>query len=190
MRDTPGVAIGTFSPTGHIRALPGDVPLAIKEHIMNLYVRNANGYRVASVDEVVSTAKCAINRKYRRGQAFTSPKMVEDYLRVKLSYEDNEKFVALWLDGRHRLIAYEELFQGTIDGTSVYPRVVVQKAIAHNAAAVIVAHPHPSGVAEPSAADENITRRLKQALELVDIRLLDHIVVGEQCVSLAARGLL
>jgi DNA repair protein RadC len=152
------------------------------EHIMNLYVRNADGYRIATTDEVVSKAKRAINKKYRRGQSFTSPKMVEEYLHVKLGFEDNEKFVALWLDGRHRLIAYEELFNGTIDGTSVYPRVVV--------AAAIFAHPHPSGVAEPSAADENITRRLKQALELVDIRLLDHIVVGEQCVSLAARGLL
>ena len=157
---------------------------------MNLYVRNVNGYRIATTDEVVSKAKRAINKKYRRGQAFTSPKVVEEYLQVKLGFEDNEKFVALWLDGRHRLIAYEELFNGTIDGTSVYPRVVVQKAIAHNAAAAIFAHPHPSGVAEPSAADVNITRRLKQALELVDIRLLDHIVVGEQCVSLAARGLL
>lgn len=157
---------------------------------MNLYVRNANGYRIATTDEVVSTAKRAINQKYRRGVAFTSPKVVEEYLQVKLGFEDNEKFVALWLDGRHRLIAYEELFNGTIDGTSVYPRVVVQKAIAHNAAAAIFAHPHPSGVAEPSQADERITRRLKSALELVDIRLLDHIVVGEQCVSLAARGLL
>ena len=157
---------------------------------MNLYVRNVNGYRIATTDEVVSKAKRAINKKYRRGQAFTSPKVVEEYLQVKLGFEDNEKFVALWLDGRHRLIAYEELFNGTIDGTSVYPRVVVQKAIAHNAAAAIFAHPHPSGVAEPSQADERITRRLKSALELVDIRLLDHIVVGEQCVSLAARGLL
>ncbi|MEX1267250.1 MAG: JAB domain-containing protein [Woeseia sp.] len=160
------------------------------EHIMNLYVRNANDYRIATTDEVVSKAKCAINKKYRRGQTFSSPKVVEEYLQVKLGFEDNEKFVALWLDGRHRLIAYEELFHGTIDGTSVYPRVVVQKAIAHNAAAAIFAHPHPSGVAEPSQADERITRRLKSALELVDIRLLDHIVVGERCVSLAARGLL
>ena len=157
---------------------------------MNLYVRSANGYRVASVDEVVDTAKRAINRKFRRGQAFTSPKVVEEYLSVKLGYQDHEKFVALWLDGRHRLLAYAELFNGTIDGTSVYPREVVKQALAINAAAVVVAHNHPSGVAEPSTADENITRRLKQALELVDIRLLDHLIVGEHCVSLAARGLL
>ena len=157
---------------------------------MNLYVRDGSDYRIANADEVIDKAKRVIERKYRRGQQFTSPKVVEDYLRLKLGHEDSEKFVALWLDNRHRLIAYEELFNGTIDGTSVYPRVVVQKAIAHNAAAVIFAHPHPSGVAEPSTADERITRRLKQALELVDIRVLDHVVVGQQCVSLAARGFL
>ena len=157
---------------------------------MHLYVRDGGGYRVATPDEVINKAKRAIDRKYRRGQQFSSPAVVQDYLRVKLGHEDNEKFVALWLDNRHRLIAYEELFNGTIDGTSVFPRVVVQKAIAHNAAAVIFGHPHPSGVAEPSTADENITRRLKQALELVDVRVVDHVVVGQQCVSLAARGLL
>ena len=157
---------------------------------MNLYVREQSGYRLASNDEVVKKAKRAIARKYRRGRCFRSPAAVEEYLSVKLGHEDNEIFVALWLDNRHRLIAYEELFHGTVDGTSVYPRVVVQKAIAHNAAAVIFAHPHPSGVAEPSAADENITRRLKDALSLLDVRVLDHIVVGDTCVSLASRGLL
>ena len=157
---------------------------------MDLYVREQSGYRLASNDEVVHKAKRAISRKHRRGRCFPSPAAVEEYLSVKLGHEDNEIFVALWLDNRHRLIAYEELFQGTVDGTSVYPRVVVQKAIAHNAAAVIFAHPHPSGVAEPSTADERITRRLKDALSLLDVRVLDHIVVGDPCVSLAARGLL
>lgn len=157
---------------------------------MKLYVQDSGEYRLATAAEVIEQAKRAMDRKHRRGQQFASPSVVEDYLRVKLGFEDNEKFVALWLDQRHRLIAYEELFNGTVDGTSVYPRVVVQKAIAHNAAAVIFAHPHPSGVAEPSTADENITRRLKQALELVDIRVLDHVIVGQRCVSLAARGLL
>ena len=157
---------------------------------MNLYVQERGEYRLATAEEVMNTAKRVIDRKHRRGYAFTSPQVVEDYLRTKLGFENNEKFVALWLDNRHRLIAYEELFDGTIDGTSVYPRVVVQKAIFHNAAAVIFAHPHPSGVAEPSTADERITRRLKQALELVDIRVLDHVIVGENCVSLASRGLL
>lgn len=157
---------------------------------MNLYVRDGGDYRRATAHEVMERAKRLIERKHCRGKQFTSPQVVEEYLKIKLGYEDNERFVALWLDNRHRLIAYEELFNGTIDGTSVYPRVVVKQAIAHNAAAVIFAHPHPSGVAEPSTADENITRRLKQALDLVDIRLLDHVIVGQQCVSLAARGFL
>lgn len=157
---------------------------------MNLYVQEGSDYRLATADEVMDRAKRLIDRKHRRGHQFSSPQAVEDYLRTKLGFKDNETFVALWLDNRHRLIAYEELFNGTIDGTSVYPRVVVQRAIAHNAAAVIFAHPHPSGVAEPSIADERITRRLKQALELVDIRVVDHVIVGEQCVSLASRGLL
>lgn len=157
---------------------------------MNLYARERGEYRLATAEEVVDKAKRLIDRKHRRGHQFRSPHAVEEYLRTKLGFENNEKFVALWLDNRHRLIAYEELFDGTIDGTSVYPRVVVQKAIAHNAAAVIFAHPHPSGVAEPSTADERITQRLKQALELVDIRVVDHVIVGEKCVSLASRGFL
>ena len=96
----------------------------------------------------------------------------------------------LSLGGGHRVIAFEELFRGTIDGTSVYPREVVKEALSANAAAVILAHNHPSGVAEPSQADERITRRLKAALELVDIRLLDHLVIGDgEAVSLASRGL-
>ena len=157
---------------------------------MKLFIRVQAGYRVATSDEIVHQAKRAIGKKYRRGRALKDPKVAEEFLRVKLGNEDNEIFIALWLDNRHRLIAYEELFNGTIDGTSVYPRVVVQKAIQHNAAAVIFAHPHPSGVAEPSQADERITRRLKDALNLVDVRVLDHIVVGETCVSLAQRGLI
>lgn len=157
---------------------------------MNLYARERGEYRLATAEEVLDKAKRLIDRKHRRGHQFRSPHAVEEYLRTKLGFENNEKFVALWLDNRHRLIAYEELFDGTIDGTSVYPRVVVQKAIAHNAAAVIFAHPHPSGVAEPSTADERITQRLKQALELVDIRVVDHVIVGEKCVSLASRGFL
>jgi len=157
---------------------------------MDLYVQGDDGYRAATADEIVDEAKRAIERKHRRGEQMKSPAAVEEYLRVKLGHESNEKFVALWLDNRHRLLAYEELFNGTIDGTSIYPRVVVEKAIAHGAAAVIFSHPHPSGVAEPSTADERITRRLQQALELIDVRVLDHVIVGENCVSLAARGLL
>jgi DNA repair protein RadC len=100
-------------------------------------------------------------------------------------------FCCIYLDNRHRIISFEELFRGTIDGTSVYPREVVKEALSVNAAAVILAHNHPSGVAEPSQADERITRRLKAALELVDIRLLDHLVIGDGiATSLASRGML
>ena len=103
----------------------------------------------------------------------------------------HELFCCLYLDNRHRVISFEPLFRGTIDGTSVYPREVVKEALRLNAAAVIAAHNHPSGVAEPSQADERITRRLKSALDLVDIRLLDHLIIGDGCCSsLASRGLI
>ena len=101
-----------------------------------------------------------------------------------------EVFACLFLDNRHRVIAYEELFRGTIDGASVHPREVVKRALHFNTAAVILAHNHPSGIAEPSQADERITQRLKDALALVDIRLLDHMIIGDDVVSFAERGLL
>ena len=104
---------------------------------------------------------------------------------------EHELFCCLFLDNRHRVIKFDEMFRGTIDGTSVYPREVVKEALAVNAAAVILAHNHPSGVAEPSQADERITKRLKSALELVDIRLLDHLIIGDgEATSLASRGML
>ena len=113
------------------------------------------------------------------------------FLVAKLRDLPYEVFCALFLDNRHRLIACDELFRGTIDGASVHPREVVRQALARNAAAVILAHNHPSGVAEPSQADELITLRLKDALGLVDIRVLDHLIVGDsRCVSLAERGVL
>ena len=124
------------------------------------------------------------------GEPIRSPADTERYLAARLQHLDHERFCCLFLDNRHRVLAFEELFRGTIDGTSVYPREVVKEALRFNAAAVILAHNHPSGHAEPSQADERITRRLKAALELVDIRLLDHIVVGHgQVTSLASRGL-
>ena len=108
-----------------------------------------------------------------------------------MQHLDHELFCCLYLDNRHRVLRFDELFRGTIDGTSVYPREVVKEALLINAAAVILAHNHPSGVAEPSQADERITKRLKSALDLVDIRLLDHLIVGEgAATSLASRGLL
>jgi DNA repair protein RadC len=126
------------------------------------------------------------NRKYDR---FTSPGAVRDYLRFHLAERKHEIFYCLFLDSQHRLLDDRELFRGTIDGCSVYPREVVKATLEVNAAAVILAHNHPSGIAEPSAADRQITDRLKSALALVDVRVLDHFVVGDQdVISFAERG--
>lgn len=126
------------------------------------------------------------NRKYDQ---FTSPGAVRDYLCLHLAERKHEIFYCLFLDSQHRLLDGRELFRGTIDGCSVYPREVVKATLEINAAAVILAHNHPSGVAEPSAADRQITDRLKNALALVDVRVLDHFVVGDQdVISFAERG--
>ena len=125
------------------------------------------------------------------GESIRSPADTEAFLQAHLRHLDHEVFCCLFLDNRHRVLCFDTLFRGTIDGTSVYPREVVKEALAVNAAAIILAHNHPSGVAEPSQADERITRRLKSALELVDIRLLDHLIIGDgRATSLASRGLL
>jgi len=132
-----------------------------------------------------------LNETIEKQNAITSPDDTRQYLKARLRHKAYEVFAALFLDNRHRVIQYEELFRGTIDGASVYPREVVKKALEYNAAALIIAHNHPSGVAEPSQADEQITQRLNKALALVDIRLLDHLVVGDgEVVSLAERGVL
>lgn len=123
------------------------------------------------------------------GASFTSVHAVRDWLRLQLASLEREEFVVLFLDNQHRLVAHETLFTGTLSHTEVHPREVVKAALKHNCAAVIVAHSHPSGLAEPSEADRRITERLKQALDLVDIRLPDHLVVGGmEVVSFAERG--
>jgi DNA repair protein RadC len=125
------------------------------------------------------------------GPPLANPRATREFLRARLRDRDHEVFCCLFLDNRHRVIAFDEVFRGTIDGASVHPRDVVKLALGRNAAAVILAHNHPSGIAEPSQADEMITGRLRDALALVDIRVLDHIVVGDgACVSFAERGLL
>ena len=125
------------------------------------------------------------------GSALTNPRATKEFMRMRLRDLPHEVFCCIYLDNRNRVIAFDELFRGTIDGASVHPREVVKEALARNASAVILAHNHPSGVAEPSQADELITRRLKQALALVDIRVLDHLIVGDGvCESFAERGLL
>jgi DNA repair protein RadC len=124
-----------------------------------------------------------------RGEALTNPHSAGRYFALKLRSQPREVFAALFLDSRHRSLAYEELFSGSVDSSEVHPREVIRRALAHNASAIIVAHNHPSGNAEPSDADRAVTARLKQALELVDVRLLDHFVIADgPPVSMSARG--
>ena len=145
----------------------------------------------SELQAVLELARRALKEEITRSSALSSPHSVREFLRLALAGRDHEVFVALMLDAQHRLIACEELFRGTLSQTSVYPREVVKTALACNAAAVIFAHNHPSGVAEPSGADELLTRTLKSALALVDIRVLDHfIVAGSTAMSFAERGLL
>jgi DNA repair protein RadC len=169
---------------------------ALTETNMNtiLYINDKNsatGIREASFEEILHAACQQMTLRVRRGTSLASPKATRDYLALKLGNLEHEVFAVLFLDKRHRLISYKEMFRGTIDGASVHPREVVKEALKQNAAAVILAHPHPSGVAEPSQADEFITQRLKDALGLVDIRILDHIIVaGGDTLSFAERGIL
>lgn len=160
-----------------------------------LYVRDqgTRRYRRAVPQEVVQAAKTAIDELFvRDSDVLQDPDAVHEFLMTKIATLDQEVFVCLFLDNKNRVIAYEQLFFGTIDSAAVYPRVVVKRALAHAAAAaVIFAHNHVSGVAEPSRADENITRRLKEALALVDIKVLDHLIIGSTSyTSLARQGLL
>ncbi len=148
--------------------------------------------KYAQLAAVVELARRALREEVRRNEVLNSPHKVRDYLRLALGHTPHEVFVALFLDAQNRLIADRELFRGTLTQTSVYPREVVKAALAHNAAAVIFAHNHPSGAAEPSRADELLTRTLRDALALVDILVLDHIIVAGPgaTVSFAERGLL
>ena len=148
--------------------------------------------RPISGDEILDQAKeiLLVSLCKGDGDVMSSPAVVRDYLRLQLATQEREVFACLFLDNRHRLIAFEELFFGTVDGASVHPREIVKSALHYNAAALILAHNHPSGVAEPSQADQRITERLRDALALIDVRVLDHFVVGDDVVSSAERGLL
>ena len=145
----------------------------------------------AELAAVLELARRALAQQLADMPIFDSPQAVKQYVQLHLAGLDHEVFAVLFLDTQHRLIALEQLFTGTLSQTSVYPREVVKRALARNAAAVILAHNHPSGVAEPSRADEFLTQALKSALALVDVRVLDHLVVGQgQVTSFAERGLL
>ncbi len=156
-----------------------------------LRVRGLGPAKAAQFAAVLELARRSLGEQLGAGAALTSPGAVRDYLRHALGGRAHEVFVCLFMDAQHRVTRTEELFRGSLTQTSVYPREVVKAALSANAAAVIFAHNHPSGVAEPSAADRNITRRLVDALALVDIRVLDHVIIGDnQAVSFAQRGLL
>ena len=146
--------------------------------------------KYAQLKAVLEMARRHLFENIRRGDALCSPDDTRNYLTAELQACVNEVFACLFLDNRNRVLTFEKMFYGTIDGASVYPREVVRRAIDNNAAAVIFAHNHPSGVAEPSTADRQITQRLKDALALIDVRVLDHMIIGDEVVSFAERGLL
>lgn len=158
---------------------------------MTLYTQNAEGFSQATDEQVVAAALKITGKALKRADVLSSPRAVREFLQVRFADLEHEVFVAIFVDTRNRVIATVELFRGTIDGAAVYPREVVKATLQHNAAAVIFAHNHPSGVAEPSEADVHITRRLQDCLALIEVRVLDHVVVAyPECVSFAERGLL
>ena len=140
--------------------------------------------------DVLAAAEGILRSKLERQGCIGTPTDANNFLRLRLGALAHEEFHVLWLDNRHRIIDCQKLFTGTVDGASIHPREVVRAALSANACAAIFAHNHPSGVAEPSAADRAITHELRDALRLIGVRVLDHIVVGAECVSMAARGLI
>ena len=148
-------------------------------------------YKVGKSDEdsIIAQAMSILEERMKKTDiTLGSPEAVRQYLKLKLGTKENEVFCVLYLNTQHQLISMEEVFQGTIDSCSVHPRVVVQEALRVNAGAIMLAHNHPSGISEPSAADRHITDRLRDALNLIEIRVLDHFVVGTTIVSFAERG--
>ena len=146
--------------------------------------------KYVQMQAVVEMSRRYLEEKIHRGDAMDNVSDVKNYLKSRLQDYPFEVFSCLFLDNKHRVIEYEELFRGTIDGASVHPREVVRRVLHHNAAAIILAHNHPSGVAEPSESDKVITNKLKQAMVMIDVRVLDHFIVGDEIVSFAERGLL
>jgi DNA repair protein RadC len=156
-----------------------------------LGIKGLGAAKSAQLGAALELARRTLQEQLRSGTALTSPAAVRDYLRLAIGSREYEVIVCLWLDAQHRVISFQEPFRGTLTQTSVYPREIVKAALAANAAAVIFAHNHPSGAAQPSQADELLTRNLKEALALVDVKVLDHfIVAGAHSLSFAERGLL
>ncbi len=174
-----------------LRRFGGFRPLLHAEEEVLLAQYGIGAARLGILKALPEIARRYYEESLPPGEAIRSPADTEAFLTARMRHLDHELFCCLFLDNRHRVLRFDEMFRGTIDGTSVYPREVVKEALAVNAAAVILAHNHPSGVAEPSSADERITRRLKSALDLVDIRLLDHLIIGAgRATSLASRGMI
>lgn len=147
--------------------------------------------KYAQLQAVMEMARRHLAETMQKQNVFLKTDDVRQYLRAHLRHKQHEVFAVLYLDNQHQLLAYDEIFRGTIDGASVHPREVVKSVLRHNAAAIILAHNHPSGVAEPSGSDLDITQLLKDALQLIDVRVLDHFIVGDaEVVSLCERGLL
>ena len=154
-------------------------------------VKGLGNAKLAQLAAVLELSRRSLGEELKSRSALTSPQAVRDYLRLVLGGREHEVFVVIFLDAQHRVLSVEELFRGTLTQTSVYPREIVKAALRANAAAVIFAHNHPSGVAEPSQADELLTRQLKEALGMVDVKVLDHLIVaGRSTLSFAERGLL
>lgn len=145
--------------------------------------------KFSQLQAVLELSRRHLKETLQRGQSLQNPQATQNYLSAQLRDLPYEVFACLFLDNQHRIIEFEVLFQGTINGASVHPREVVRKTLKHNAAALILAHNHPSGIAEPSSADRHITQKLAEALALIDVRVLDHIVVGDgECVAFSERG--
>jgi DNA repair protein RadC len=186
--DVLGMLVGRRNAAQLIRDAGGSLSELLKEAEVSNDVRPQ---AVVKLDAAKELIRRSLAESMRHRDALESIAAVRDYLRLTIGRRDYEVFMVLFLDTKHRVIAPEEMFRGTLSQASVYPREVVKRSMAHNAAAVIFAHNHPSGVAEPSAADEAITQALRNALALLDVRVLDHLVVaGNEIVSFAERGLL
>ena len=186
--DLLGVLVGPRTAAHLLEDASGSLAQLLHEPVPAGYGQPRATSKLLAARELV---RRSLAEEMRHRDVLTSPQAVREYLRVSLAHLEHEVFVTVFLDSQHRVIASEELFRGTLTQTSVYPREVVKRALAHNAAAVILAHNHPSGCVEPSRADEYLTQTLRQALSLVDARVLDHFVIaGNGMVSFAERGLL
>ena len=156
-----------------------------------LMVKDEGGsYRPASGDEIIEAALSEINRRFTRGVQISSPAETLDFLRLRLAHLEHEMFAVLWLDNKNRVLAFEELFRGTINSATVHPRELAKSAIKYNAAACILCHNHPSGDPSPSVPDQNITQRIKDTLNMLEVRTLDHVIIGKRPYSFAENGLL